>query len=287
MTNLKQTQGQGEQADANQGSTLVPPTMQIVDERSTALWRAAKDANLKAMGLEIQGRQNGWTFDLHAAAVALHAKASEAYSTLTCGVGEVSPQQSEFIEKQALAHHAAMERHVVGLYESVAPELWGATKMGAIKKLCSMRESLRDGMPSWLATSLGESVFGGWVSLAVKPNGDLQICLTEEGKAHEDDWRGKTSDESLWNLTEDLVGNGKMGWLQPEEIGALTDAPILALGIVSRNDKGELEAGPSVYWHERYQVDDPIEEMLTAGEVIFKGSRSELVPELAEPIDQG
>lgn len=63
------------------------------------------------------------------------------------------------------------------------------------------------------------------------------------------------------------------GWevLQPEEVGALTEGTIITREAV-RNDFGDLKKVGRVYWHERYQIEDPIEVWAKGKDVFFQGA---------------
>lgn len=267
------------------GGTLVGPVKRgkLAPSPWVEVPRAqAAAANQQAMGMETLGERSGWTFDLHSAAIALHGRASGAYTAATRGAGASAPD-GDFLRRQATAHQAAMERHAVSLNDLVAPALRSARraeKDEAAAKLDNARAALRTQLPVWLTPSLGAPVVGAWVKLTVKPNGSLQVCLTAAGRECVGEWREENPDRSLANLTVDLVGSNEMGWVSREEAGAFTDAPILALGPVGRDDRGELSGVSSLYWHERYRLDDPIRQLLTAGEVIFDGARLDLSPEL-------
>lgn len=63
----------------------------------------------------------------------------------------------------------------------------------------------------------------------------------------------------LRELLDDSLSNG-WHWLNPEDIGALTDAPVL-----------EAPDG-SVYWHERYQIESAADELLQGNTVRLDGA---------------
>jgi hypothetical protein len=63
----------------------------------------------------------------------------------------------------------------------------------------------------------------------------------------------------LAELLDDLTSNG-WDWIQPEDIGALTDAPILQA------------PDGRVYWHERYQIESASDELLQGKMVKFDGA---------------
>lgn len=70
-----------------------------------------------------------------------------------------------------------------------------------------------------------------------------------------------------------LLCNG-WEWLAPEDIGALTDAPILS-NCMSRDDDGTMTAHSEcgrecgIFWFPNYMVEDPLETLRDKGEVFF------------------
>ena len=57
--------------------------------------------------------------------------------------------------------------------------------------------------------------------------------------------------------------------MRPEEIGALTDAPILSDDI-EYDDEGEVVRVGVVYWYPQYDVADPVAQLLASGSVEFE-----------------
>jgi hypothetical protein len=74
---------------------------------------------------------------------------------------------------------------------------------------------------------------------------------------------------ALCALLEDHLCNG---WemVPPEDIGALTAAPILSDEIGRDEDGRVVEAG-RVYWYPDYQVRDEIEELRVHMKLVFQG----------------
>lgn len=68
----------------------------------------------------------------------------------------------------------------------------------------------------------------------------------------------KGSDRLLVDVCESLVANGHLEWVQPEEIGALTDAPIIR-SMTTDN----------VYWYPQYETRSPIDDLIIDGFVQF------------------
>ncbi len=75
------------------------------------------------------------------------------------------------------------------------------------------------------------------------------------------------ADSKLGEVIEWQLGNG-WSWVRPEENGALTDAPILSDDI-EYNDHGDVVSVGAVYWYPRYEVSDPVAQLLTDGSVDF------------------
>jgi len=71
------------------------------------------------------------------------------------------------------------------------------------------------------------------------------------------------SDKSMYDFFESLIANSELIWISPEEIGALTDAPILGF-------KDENEKIIEVYAFMDYQVKSVLEELRNNNKVIFQ-----------------
>ena len=104
-----------------------------------------------------------------------------------------------------------------------------------------------------------------------KTTAGLRITLTPEGRR---ELEGRLAhggwgspDSMLYTLLEDHLCNG-WEWIRPEEIGALTSAPILS-DESSREDEGLLTQVGTIYWFERYQVLCPVEQLYLKGHVDF------------------
>jgi hypothetical protein len=96
----------------------------------------------------------------------------------------------------------------------------------------------------------------------IETENGLRIVLTDEGK--------NDSPETFEEAIEYELCNG---WelLQPEEIGALTSAPILATNTLRDDDGGLVDAG-RVYWFPNYCVENELETLLLSGEVFFQAA---------------
>ena len=78
-------------------------------------------------------------------------------------------------------------------------------------------------------------------------------------------------DAALGSVLEWYLCSG-WEWVQPEEIGALTDAPLLSQEVV-RDEDGNLLSVGTVYYDADYMLRDPIATLIERGSAIFRGSR--------------
>ena len=101
----------------------------------------------------------------------------------------------------------------------------------------------------------------------------LHIILHDEGREALQDSYSNPHD-LFYELMEEHMANDLYEILFPEEIGALTSAPIIGYDVL-RDDSGDLIEVQEVYWFPDYQVIDPIEELLEKGEVFFEKGEEE------------
>lgn len=112
-----------------------------------------------------------------------------------------------------------------------------------------------------------------YVDLRQTAQGDLEIALNESGEREFEtieEVRAKLGiNAALETLLEDHLCNG---WemVPPEEIGALTSAPILS-DEIERDEEGRIVTAGRVYWFPEYQVCDEIEELREKCVVLFRG----------------
>jgi hypothetical protein len=73
----------------------------------------------------------------------------------------------------------------------------------------------------------------------------------------------------IWDILEYQMGNG---WerVGPEEVGALTDGPIITQE-AHRDDEGKLIRCGRVYWFDSYAVVDEVEHLGSGKALIFRG----------------
>jgi hypothetical protein len=114
---------------------------------------------------------------------------------------------------------------------------------------------------------------GFYVDLCKTQAGNLEIHLNRSGRRHFADIREQRDsfgiNTALYALLEDHLCNG---WelVPPEDIGALTAAPILSDDI-SRNEEGRVTEVGRVFWYPDYAVRDEIEEIRKNLVLLFQG----------------
>lgn len=108
------------------------------------------------------------------------------------------------------------------------------------------------------------------------PNGNLEIALTDEGRkalADEQEWFSRHPDSNQCMHLEDWIDYQLCnGWemVPPEDIGALTDSPILSSDI-ERDGSGNVVYCGKVYWYPAYAVRSPEDVLTRTGRVVFEG----------------
>jgi hypothetical protein len=100
-------------------------------------------------------------------------------------------------------------------------------------------------------------------------NGNLVLTAANEARSdYRAIMRARGSDHAWRNVIEPFQENGNLHQVQPEWIGALTDAPILTDDL-SFDDDGTPRIEGRVWWFPSYQVIDPMEELTCKGRVEF------------------
>lgn len=110
------------------------------------------------------------------------------------------------------------------------------------------------------------------LTLTKLPSGDLRLALTADDEERDDIRQTVDQHGIRWALIDLLEGHLSNGWeiIEPEEVGALTDALILT-DEAERDDYGDLTALGRVYWNPNYQIQDDVEELLTTGAAEWEG----------------
>jgi len=92
----------------------------------------------------------------------------------------------------------------------------------------------------------------------VEKDNQLVITLTDEGKEELENLKNLPIMDALAELFEDYMCNGWV-WVSPEEIGALTDAPIISNDYTYIDD--EANYYHSVYWFPDYMIKNELKEL--------------------------
>lgn len=99
----------------------------------------------------------------------------------------------------------------------------------------------------------------------ILPNGNLRIDADqiEMQAAREDLGDDFGRDGAMYDAFESLIGNSELDWGGPEEIGALTDAPILVI----RGEDGGVE---KAWGFMDYALRSPQDDLADQGYCIFQ-----------------
>ena len=111
---------------------------------------------------------------------------------------------------------------------------------------------------------------GNYIDIYITDEGDLFTIATKEAikefGENGNELREKYNEmDSLYELFEDIICNSNWNFIAPEQIGALTDAPIIASGVYY-DDNGDIEdLLEDIYWHGNYQVESTIKKIFNGG----------------------
>lgn len=108
------------------------------------------------------------------------------------------------------------------------------------------------------------------VILKILPTGDLQIIADRQAKQEKEKILKMPCDEALRYLLEEHLCNG-WSLVPPEEIGALTSAPIISDDFTIEDD-GHGVVNGNVWWFPNYQITSEIEEIFSNEGAIFQKS---------------
>lgn len=111
-------------------------------------------------------------------------------------------------------------------------------------------------------------IHGAYVTLSFDLQGNIVLTGTRAARGESRFFRSQSSASALESLLEDILSNSAWEILRPEEVGALTDAPILGEE-VERDEDGKLLRCKAVYWFPDYMVRDEIRAILQ-GSVTFE-----------------
>ena len=111
---------------------------------------------------------------------------------------------------------------------------------------------------------------GKYTEFDKQPDGTLRITLLADQRESVEDIAAQeiTADNKLAQVIEWQLGNG-WSFVRPEDIGALTEAPILTEEI-DTDDQGTVLKVGTVYWYPQYDVSDPVAKLLENGSIDFE-----------------
>lgn len=100
-------------------------------------------------------------------------------------------------------------------------------------------------------------------------NGNLLLSITAEQQEElRELGEDIQTDDAMYQFFEHMICNCDIDWIKPEDIGALTDAPIL--GITEQDDDGKITKLHNVWWYPAYVYNSPLAILRDEGEVTFE-----------------
>jgi len=102
------------------------------------------------------------------------------------------------------------------------------------------------------------------------PDGSLKLTLTEDGREFLEESQANGWKNVWWELLEQTSCNGSYAATDANEVGGLTDSPMI-LNYKDTEDDGSvlLHDDNKLWWYPEYQVIDEFKELLTEGFIIF------------------
>ena len=124
----------------------------------------------------------------------------------------------------------------------------------------------------------------------ITTHGDLELTVQSEERAElKDAFENKEdfgSDNFMYDFFERLTCNSEYEWIRPEEIGALTDCPILGIRgnerparegesnytFIAYHDHGQtfVQDVEKYWWYPYAESKSPLDDLLQYGYVIFQ-----------------
>lgn len=110
---------------------------------------------------------------------------------------------------------------------------------------------------------------GKYTEFEKQANGNLRIVLLPEARDDVQEIGSKEldADTKLAQVIEWQLSNG-WSMVRPEDVAALTDAPLITEDIDTDNQGNVLHVG-IVYWYPEYEVRDPVAQLIENGSVDF------------------
>jgi len=191
------------------------------------------------------------------------------YLTLQNGEEEVvnNPQRSQLPDITEVADTFTLKKeteseHVI-FYPEEDPEIGievtdknGVVDASELVGYCVSESGVKKSSKK-LAGEFGDFIY---VTIEELDNGNLEIFPKETLKEDEQ--------LDLYEIFEDVIGNSILDWVAPEDIGALTDAPLL--GEVDISDEGEITEVHNIWWFPNYAIVDPEKELREGNSIVFE-----------------
>lgn len=114
-----------------------------------------------------------------------------------------------------------------------------------------------------------------YATIEVLPDGNLKLTATDAAREEAYWFQYLQEANALWELTEGIICNSALEWIQPEEIGALTDSPIIG----QRFCEGDTFKYGRIWWAPNYAVEDIIALVLDAGYIFTLAEVGEVADE--------
>jgi hypothetical protein len=109
----------------------------------------------------------------------------------------------------------------------------------------------------------------GYIEYQILPNGNLLLTASNDARAdYSDELKRRGSDEVFYQMMSAWRDNGVLFPIEPEWIGALTEAPIIA-EFHTVEDDGTNTVDGKVWWFPNYMITDPMKELFHKGRVEF------------------
>lgn len=117
-------------------------------------------------------------------------------------------------------------------------------------------------------TECQDVTYGNFVNLTVLPSGDLEIDVVANADIDWDRLLKERDDNALCILIDDIRGNSEWDMVDPEDIGAMTLAPIISDGVMYPDSGARVVFG-RVWWFPNYAVENLIETLHEKGHVVL------------------
>jgi len=119
---------------------------------------------------------------------------------------------------------------------------------------------------------------GSYVNFETDKDGDLVISLAKGiTKKARKEFMENTSecdaDTRFMELIDDFLCN-VWTWVYPEDIGALTSAPIISREVKENEDGDVVDVG-IVYSYDMYAIYDPVQEIFSEGKIVLTKNEPE------------